>query len=493
VPPSRTTSLRLLTVALAVAFLAGAVVQVGRLVRHPLVAGADRPIPGGSIIDARNSPSLAYDPRHPDRVALTYRLDRPSFSAALEWSGDGGAVWHSTALPLPAGTDRPFGPDVAFAPDGTLYVSYVNLVGVGNVPGALWVARSTDGGRSLSPPVQVAGRLAFQARLAVGPDGTVYVTWMQAGDVGINRLVGGPNPVVVSRSVDNGRSFSAPVTASDPSRLRVGAASPAVDAQGRLYVLYEDFKDDRRDFENLEGPPAEHPFALVVTSSTDSGRTFSAGTEVNSDLVASHRFLVFLPEFPTLALDPRGQLYVAWADARNGDDDVFVSRSADRGRSWTPAQRVNDNRLGDGTAQYLPRLAVAPSGRVDVVFLDRRRDPRHNVMTDAFLASSNDQGRSFTNLRLSSRSFDSRVGPSTGDASPADYGSRLGLVSTNARALAAWTDSRRGTQDTGRQDIFVNHAGRRQATVGGWAIAAVLLVLAGTLGALAARRRTGPG
>jgi hypothetical protein len=124
-----------------------------------------------------------------------------------------------------------------------------------------------------------------------------------------------------------------------------------------------------------------------------------------------------------------------------------------------------------------------------VVFLDRRRDPRHNVMTDAFVASSNDQARSFTNLRLSSRSFDSRVGPSTGDASPADFGSRLGLVSTDARALAAWTDSRRGTQDTGRQDIFVNHTGRRQATAGRWAVIAVLLAVAGALVAVAARRR----
>ena len=32
--------------------------------------------------------------------------------------------------------------------------------------------------------------------------------------------------------------------------------------------------------------------------------------------------------------------------------------------------RVNDNATGDATDQYLPILAVAPSGRVDVAYYD---------------------------------------------------------------------------------------------------------------------------
>ncbi|MDP9387612.1 MAG: glycoside hydrolase, partial [Actinomycetota bacterium] len=456
--------------------------------------------PGGAI-DARNSPTVARNPRRPRNLVVAYRLDRPGFSAALEWSDDGGATWQPSILPLPEtvptcsgsiGADRcPFAPDVAFGPDGTLYVLYVNLEGRGNAPANLWLATSSDGGRSLSPPVRVAGGLTFQARLAVDPAGTVHVTWLQANEVGLLRLVGFPNHVVAARSTDGGKTFSSPIPVSDPHRERVGAASPVIDSEGELVVLYQDFKDDRRDFENLEGPPWTEPFALVVTRSSDGGKAFSRGVELESGVVPTRRFLVFLPEFPSLAAGPRGALYVAWADGRNGDEDVFLRRSSDGGRSWAPAVRVNDNRRKDGTTQYLPRVDVAEDGRVDVVFLDRRRDP-DDVMTDGFLAFSHDGGRSFDNVRISSTAFDSRVGPSAGPQYGVDFGSRLGLASSSERpTAAAWTDTRLGSEASGRQDVVVAQVDVEGETpaLARVPVVAGLLVLA--LAALLGWRRAG--
>lgn len=404
-------------------------------------------------IDANNSPTLVRNPRLETNLVLTHRVDRPDFSALLHSSLDGGATWATIELPLPDGLDRPFAPDLAFAPDGTLFVSYVNLEGNGNVPANLWVATSKDGGRTLFPPVRVAGELAFQARIAVDASNVAHLTWLQANEVGLYRLVGGPNPIVASRSTDGGQTFTSPVVVSDPARERVGAASPVVDADGDLVVLYQDFKGDRRDFEFLSGPAWDEPFALVVTRSNDGGKTFSAGVEVDDGLVPARRFLVFLPEFPSLAAARDGTLYVAWADGRNGDEDVFLRRSDDGGRTWDAAVRVNDNRLEDGTEQYLPRVAVAPNGRVDILYLDRRRDPRRNLMTDAYLSTSSDRGATFGSERVSSSSFDSRVGPLVDQAIGIDFGSRLGLVSTGDGAIAAWTDTRLGTEDSGRQDI----------------------------------------
>lgn len=404
------------------------------------------------LIEAHNSPSLARDPRAPDRVVASHRIDRPGFSAVLNWSADGGRSWKGTALPLPPGLDRPYAPDVAFGPDGTLYVTYVNLQGSGNVPANLWLSKSSDGGRTLSPPVRIAGKLAFQARVAVDRAGTVVVTWLQGRDVALLQLVGPPSPIVTSRSSDGGRSFSPPIRVSDPNRPLVGAASPVIDSDGQLVILYEDFKGDRRDFQNLEGPPAEQPFALVVTRPV-SRSAFSKGVELEKGVVATRRFLVFVPEFPSLAAGPDDTLYVAWSDGRNGDEDVFLRRSDDGGRTWSSATRVNDNPKGDDTSQFLPRVDVSPNGRVDVLYLDRRRDKK-NVLTDATLASSNDDGRSFRNARLSSKSFDSHVGASAAPKFPVDFGSRLGLASSDGHSLAAWTDTRQGTTDTGRQDIF---------------------------------------
>lgn len=434
------------------------------------------------LITVNNSPTVARSPQDPAHLVVSHRIDRPGFSALLEWSADGGASWQPTALPLPAGTEPcaaspggrpcPFGPDIAFGPDGTLYVLYVSLSGRGNTPAALWLATSSDGGRTLGAPVRVAGELTFQARLAVDDSGTVHVVWLQADQVALNQVVG-PVRVVAARSQDGGRTFSSPVPVSDAQRERVGAASPAIGSDGALVVLYQDVKNNRRDFGGLEGPVAELPFALVLARSDDGGASFRPGVELESGVVPSRRFLVFLPEFPSLAAGPGGHLYVAWADSRNGDEDVFLRRSTDGGTTWSEEVRVNDNRIGDGTTQSLPRVAVARNGRVDVLFYDRRDDV-DDVQTEVFLASSQDGGGTFENHRVSSQPFDSSIGPTFGEDYGTDLGTRLGLTSDEDGAFAAWTDTRLGNQNTGRQDVFgarIDHGG------GGLRIGAVLLVV----------------
>ena len=440
------------------------------------------------VIEQHNSPSLARNPRSPRNVVATHRLDRPSFSAVVNWSTDGGSSWRTTPLPLPRGLDRPFAPDAAFGPDGTLYVTYVNLEGAGNVPDNLWLVRSSDGGRTFSRPQRIAGKLSFQARVAAGPGRAVSITWLKAEDVGLLQLAGA-SPVVAARSVDGGRTFSRPIRVSDPNRERVGAASPVIDSDGSLVILYEDFKDDRRDFQNLEGPPWKRPFSLLVTRPVGD-RAFSQAVQVDTDLVPTRRFLVFLPEFPSLAAGPGDNLYATWSDGRNGDEDVFLRRSSDDGRTWSSPKRVNDNPKRDGTSQYLPRVDVSPDGRVDVLFLDRRRDHK-DVMTDATLASSPDEGASFTNKRISTRSFDSRIGSSASQILPIDFGSRLGLLSEDGRSLAAWTDTRLGSKDTARQDVFAA-AYEVPDPPGGlaslWAIAGLLLAALALAGLAAASR-----
>ena len=488
----------------AVAAVAGLATVVGATLAltsgHGPAVAANVLVNRPGLVDVSNSPKIAHNPTRDDNLVVSFRMDRPGYSAGLYWTDDRGATWTPTPLPLPADVPRcaaspkgdpcPYGPDVAFAPDGTLYVLYVSLRGNGNDPSNMWMSTSTDGGRTLAPPVQVAGELAFQPRLAVDPKGPVYVTWLQAFGTG-NLSFTEPVPYVVAvRSDDHGKTFSAPVRVSDQSRPRVGGASPVVDSKGRLSVLYHDFKDNQRDFSALPGPPAELPSALVLATSSDGGKTFSAGVEVDAGLIATRRFLIYLPEAPQLAAGPGDTLYATWADGRTGDDDVYLRRSSDGGRTWARAVKVNDNG-NDGTAQFLPKVDVAPDGRVNVLFLDGRND-KSKVLLDAYLGTSTDGGRTFENIRMSDKSFDSRVGPTFGEEYGTDFGTKLGLTSAKGKVYAAWTDTREGTPATGRQDVAFTSAELGGGGLGrgaGAAVAGVLILAAAGVVVLTNRRR----
>jgi DNA-binding FadR family transcriptional regulator len=120
--------------------------------------------------------------------------------------------------------------------------------------------------------------------------------------------------------------------------------------------------------------------------------------------------LIFTMPAPALTADRSGRLFAGWWDSRNGNPDVFLSRSPDGGRTWEPPIRLNDDPEGAGSDQYLLRLSVAGNGRVDAVFLDRRNDPR-NLNNDAYLTYSTDNGRTFApNIRITEKSSDSRIG-----------------------------------------------------------------------------------
>ncbi len=139
---------------------------------------------------------------------------------------------------------------------------------------------------------------------------------------------------------------------------------------------------------------------------------------------------------------------------------------------------------------------MTPDGRVDVLYLDRRNDPGDNRMTDAYLATSSDDAKSFTSVRMSSQSFDSRVGPVIDDRLPVDFGSRIGLSSGDDVVVAAWTDTRAGTEDTGRQDIVAAAAtvapGDPDRTRLLTVIGLLGLSLLGLLGWVLTGRRSGP-
>jgi hypothetical protein len=422
----------------------------------PVTAGAGDP----ADLSTHNSPTLVRNPRDARELAIASRIDLPRFSCALHVSADGGSSWARTPIPIPAGEEpKCYAPDVAFGADGTLYLSFVTLAGRGNVPHAVWFSTSTDGGRHLTKPVRVLGPLSFQVRLAADPraSGRVYLTWLDGDNVGLLRFDSPGNPIRAMRSDDGGKTWTEPASLSDPSRSRVVAPAPAVGPSGELYVLYLDLGEDRFDYHGLHrgrgGPPSRGPWKLVLARSLDRGTSWEESI-VARRLVPTERFIVFIPPFPSIAVDKgSGRVYAAFQDRRLGDADVFVWSLSPGDARWDGPTRVNDTSQRDGTSQYRPALSVAPDGRLDVVYYDRRGDPKDR-RNDVSLQSSFDGGASFApRVRLSTRRFDARLGFGAERGLP-DLGSRLASLSTTDRLLAVWTDTRAGSQLTQKQDLY---------------------------------------
>jgi hypothetical protein len=126
---------------------------------------------------------------------------------------------------------------------------------------------------------------------------------------------------------------------------------------------------------------------VYLVKSTDDGRTFSAPRRVNDGPTG--------PEcrFPTVAVDSRGTVHVAWLDKRHetperpGFSRVYVARSTDGGRTFQ--RNVDATGKQECSICHCCRMGVAthPEGGIVVLF---RNDV--NDLRDIFLVRSQDGG-----------------------------------------------------------------------------------------------------
>ncbi|MFQ5607862.1 MAG: hypothetical protein ACE5GA_07925, partial [Candidatus Zixiibacteriota bacterium] len=145
-----------------------------------------------------------------------------------------------------------------------------------------------------------------------------------------------------------------------------------------------------------------------------------------------------------------GRLYLAWADMRLGDGDIWFSASTDGGITWSPDARVNCVQIGD---QWAPQMTVDPStGDICVVYYDQRNAPGAGV--EVWSSTSSDCGVIWSDQLVS------QVGPvpqvSTlatppGPPGAVYAGDYLDVEANNLNGLGAvWNDGRNGTDE----DVF---------------------------------------
>jgi hypothetical protein len=264
----------------------------------------------------------------------------------------------------------------------------------------------SDDGRTWSRPVEVSGAspvCAFGSQAnrcdqnqfsspAVAPTGRLYVSFANFNTPDINQLL-------VVRSDDGGRTFSAPLKAADVFDFGFFPTN----ASGRF----------------------------VLT-----GCAFRLAPYANAAADPS---------------DPTGNtVYVVWADNRNGTQeatnaDVFLARSTDGGVTWTTVPV--DTSAND---QFYPWVAVAPDGRVDVGYMDRFPSAGQGVCQYGFSLARLDfePGGTFTRTIARVDSGLSDAGRSRWFATSADpratfIGDYNGVaVGADGATWSLWTDMR---------------------------------------------------
>jgi len=315
-------------------------------------------------------------------------------------------------------------------------------------PELLAVSRSDNDGVSWTDPVVAAGGhgFKFNDKEAIWADnnpvspffGRVYISWTQFRG-SVFTFFG--EPIVISYSADGGNTWSKPnqLSAAHNNGTVGGRQGSTVRTgpDGTVYVFWE-------DGDNKVGNK------MVFASSSDGGVKWSRPADIApvrdlADPIPGSNFRT--DSFLSAAVDQRdGAIYASWSDATGGAGHIVVTRSADKGISWSAPTTVSA--ASNGYA-FFQGLDVAPNGRVDVGYqallaTSTTTYGTGNARIDSYYTSSSNGGSSWSApVKVSSVSSDPAVSAQNNLARQfwGDYNT---LVSTNAAAYFIYTDSRNG-------------------------------------------------
>ncbi|MBI4379274.1 MAG: exo-alpha-sialidase [Nitrospinae bacterium] len=181
---------------------------------------------------------------------------------------------------------------MAVAPDGTIYVAWLDGREKREGVSTTYLARSINGGKTFEKNVSIDGNSCPCCRtaIAVASDGTLYVSWRKVFENNMREIV-------VAKSADRGMHFSESYIVGNDNWVIAGCPhrgpSLSVDRNGILYVVWYT--------EGGKGLPA-----IYIASSNNGGKSFSKKPIPYSNGT--------FPDHPVLALNKDGKPILAWEE-----------------------------------------------------------------------------------------------------------------------------------------------------------------------------------
>ncbi len=333
-------------------------------------------IPG----DAANEPSIAIDPADPRHVVVGWRqFDTISSNfrqAGHAYSRDGGHTWVNPGVFTPG----VFRSDPVLGADLTGRIFYYSLATRGTIVCDMFF--SDDGGMSWTGPIDANGGdkawFAVDTTGGVG-SGNVYAHWSSGGCCGSRTF---------TRSTDGGVSYFDPIALPGSPRWGTTAVGP----NGELYIAGIS-GTNVIVLKSIDAQNGGNPTFVQSTVVPIGGTVGSSGAPNPGGLLGQVWLAVDRSDGAS-----RGDVYVL-ASTAPGDGvdplDVHICRSIDGGASFAPFVRVNDDPPAANSWQWFGTLAIAPNGRLDVVWNDTR-DSQNAVMSRLYYSSSVDGGQTWS-------------------------------------------------------------------------------------------------
>jgi hypothetical protein len=469
---------------------------------------------------AQNETSIAIDPNDPQHIVTGYNDYRVGWpiGGGFSTSFDGGKTWHDGMVPAPGFitvegiVEPPVGtgdPAVVIDNEGNAFHTSIGFSASWCENGVFSYA-SYDGGVSWWRPVIATGMgvvdywpYAYDCSvghdkeyLAIdntgGPhDGRLYVTWTRFFFEASATYF--ESPIYMAYSDDGGASWNVAgeingasadlcehqddttggtgpgATGPDATPYDCDQSQfsyPVVGSDGTVYVHFLNEQN------SSEWTPAGDYDDQILVVRVDPD-TFAVDGPYQVDMLFDG--LTNYPRSPfngrqtvcnggwrlnaagNIAIGPGDELYVIWADNRNGDEfpyptflnidgtcpddlytstDVFISKSTDDGVTWSEPVKISQD--PENFDNWFPWVAVGENGWVWAVYYDRRISG-DNTLTDAWVALSKDGGQSWAEYRASETSSDFFNGFFGGPSFIGDYN---GIAVAGRKAYPFWTDSR---------------------------------------------------
>ena len=438
----------------------------------------DDPAPLPAEQRGQAEPHIVRSAANPEVLLATFQEGRFPDSGAIDCgyalTRDGGFTWTRALIPnLTAASGGRFSratdPVAGAGPQGELYLQTLASVSGSFSQAAVVVSRSLDGGTTWSSPTTVfespnsttapdKNWLAVNDYPGAPNSGRLVSTWSNF----LANAAGGTIaiPLVASVSDDRGATWSAPIEITPQATFNQGT-QPVFLPDGSLAVIYITFLDLTNTSK----------FSISCKRSLDGGRTFPATPSTVVASVAGWddpdvRDGVFLPS-ATVARTS-GDLFVTFTGIVNGSPRVLVTKSSNRGATWSPPIIASDQ--PSGVSVMNPAVAVTPDGRnVSVAFMDKRNAADGHNFVDHYAAQSFDGGASWQpNLRLTEMSSDIRYGPPTSRGFMfGDYMAVAPALSADQPCVAIWCDTRTGDSDP----FTVRFVPSQNADVAAWSVA----------------------